>query len=59
MTKLILWPGRRAGFWQEAIDTLVKAMEDQRDSLVVILAGYPKPMEDFLRLIRDFIPVSL
>ena len=43
-----LYRGEQDNFGLEAIDTLVKGMEDHRDELVVILAGYTKEMEVFL-----------
>ena len=37
-----------AGFGDEAISTLVKAMEDNRDNLAIIVAGYKDPMKQFI-----------
>lgn len=35
-------------FGQEAINTILKAMEDYREDLIVIVAGYPNLMESFI-----------
>ena len=35
-------------YGQEAVDTLLKAMEDNRDDLIVIVAGYTELMEEFV-----------
>lgn len=43
-----LYRGKEDSFGLEAIDMLVKGMEDHRDEFVVVLAGYTKEMTTFL-----------
>lgn len=43
-----LYRGSNDSFGLEAIDTIVKAMEDYRGDLIVILAGYKREMKEFL-----------
>ena len=47
MTSLTIRGGNQ-DYGLEALDALVKRMEDHRDDLIVIVAGYPDEMDDFL-----------
>ena len=40
--------GGENDFGREAIETILKAMEDHRDDLIVIVAGYDEPMDKFI-----------
>lgn len=41
-------PGSAEDFGQEAVDTLLKMMEDNKGSFAVVIAGYPDKMQEFL-----------
>lgn len=45
-----LYSGSQSDYGYEAISTLIKEMEDNRDKLVVIMAGYPREMERMLTM---------
>ncbi|MDI3269561.1 MAG: AAA family ATPase [Bacillota bacterium] len=54
--------GGEKDFGKEAIDTLVRAMENHREHLVAILAGYPDEMEFFLHTnpgLRSRFPIQI
>ena len=49
---------RDGSFGDEAINTIVQEMENHREDVAVIFAGYPDKMEEFLQKIPVFTPVS-
>lgn len=54
--------GGEKDFGKEAIDCMVKAMEDHKNELVLILAGYQQEMEDFLQTnpgLRSRFPIHI
>ncbi|MCL1791424.1 MAG: AAA family ATPase [Peptococcaceae bacterium] len=57
-----LMRGGEKDFGKEAVDVLVKAMEDQKNDFILILAGYKSEMEAFLRTnpgLRSRFPLHL
>lgn len=54
--------GGEKDFGKECIDVLVKAMEDHKDELILILAGYQNEMENFLQTnpgLRSRFPIHI
>ncbi len=54
--------GGEKDFGKEAIDALVKGMEDYKDNFILILAGYKEEMEHFIRInpgLKSRIPIQI